>query len=320
MKTMTYNNDLPLFFNEVPAVYAGQPVSQTKNPLEDFTSKPVQWSSSDGSTFIPTSNTTATLPPGYYEICSSMEVGLYFQKININLDNIIIFPDAVTNKVVTEISDFWNKEKRFEEFNLSYKRGILLQGCAGGGKSTTLQLVSKDVINRDGIILKFTAPELFSLGLRKIRAIQPDVPIVVLMEDLDAIINNYNESAVINILDGVDRLHKIVFLATTNFPERLEDRVLNRPSRFDKIYKIGFLSAESREIYFKSLIGEKDVTIDMDSWVKDTENLSIAHLKELFISVVIFEDDYEESLERLKSMKIKPSSEDDRFRIGLRSE
>jgi SpoVK/Ycf46/Vps4 family AAA+-type ATPase len=247
-----------------------------------------------------------------------MEVGLYFQKINIYLNNIIVFPDASTNKVVAEISDFWNKEKLFEDFNITFRRGILLSGAPGFGKSTTLQLVSKDVINRGGIVLKFTSPDVFILGLRKIRTIQPDTPIVVLMEDLDAIINNFNESTIINILDGVDKLHKIVFLATTNFPERLEDRVLNRPSRFDKIHKIGFLSAESREIYFQYLIGDKDVKIDMNQWVSDTENLSIAHLKELFVSVVIFEDDYKESLERLKSMKIRQSSEDDRDRMGFR--
>ena len=42
---------------------------------------------------------------------------------------------------------------------------------------------------------------------------------------------------------------------------------------------------------------------DIEIWIKDTEDLSIAHLKELFVSLVILGKGYEESVTRLKSMK-----------------
>lgn len=273
--------------------------------------KSVQWATSNGVIFTPTSTTVDVLPPGYYEINMSPEIGLYFENVPIKLDNILNFPDAVTDKVVKEIQSFWEKEAIFKEFNLLHKRGIILWGPQGAGKTTTLQLISKDVISRDGIVLKFEHPGLFSSGVRKLREIQPITPIVVLMEDIDAIIRSYCESDVINVLDGVDKLDKIVFLATTNYPEKLGDRIMNRPSRFDKRHKVGFINAAARKMYFEFLIGDKKVDINISRWVKDTENFSIAHLKELFVAVVILGDKYEDAIKTLQSMKIRENSAND---------
>lgn len=145
--------------------------------------------------------------------------------------------------------------------------------------------------------------------MRILREIEKETPIVVIMEDIDAIIENYNESSVLNILDGVDKLNKIVFLATTNYPDRLGARIINRPSRFDKRFKISNPNEESREIYLKYLIGEnkiKDNKINLSKWVKDTNGFSIAHLKELFVAVIILGDNYEDAIETLSSMKELP--------------
>ena len=46
--------------------------------------------------------------------------------------------------------------------------------------------------------------------------------------DLDAALAVYEESEVLNILDGVDQVDKVLFLATTNYPERLSARILDR--------------------------------------------------------------------------------------------
>jgi SpoVK/Ycf46/Vps4 family AAA+-type ATPase len=284
----------------------------------NFGGSPVQWATSNGSIFVPTSQTIPTLIPGFYEINSNPDIGIYFQKVPIKLDGILRFPDAVTDKVLKEIQAFWEKKAVFKKFNLLYKRGIILWGPQGSGKSTTLQLISKDVIEREGIVIKFDHPGLFSAGIRKLREIQPITPIVVLMEDIDAIIYNYNESSVINILDGVDKLENIVFVATTNYPEKLGDRIINRPSRFDKKHKVGFIGPEARKMYFEFLIGDTGVEIDLEKWVHDTKDFSIAHLKELFSAVIILGDEYEDAIKTLQTMKKRKSSDDDDERLGMR--
>jgi energy-coupling factor transporter ATP-binding protein EcfA2 len=301
-------------FNEV--------CEQVNYPIElkSHTSIPVQWSSSDGKIFIPTSTTTLALTPGFYEIDANPQIGLYFEKIKVKTEGIINFPDTTTNIVISEIKKFWERENIFKDFGLAFKRGILLYGPPGGGKTCTLQLISRDVIKRNGIVIKFNNPGLFSQGMRKLREIQPEVPVVVLLEDMDSIIEHFSETEVINILDGVDKLDKIVYIATTNYPERLGDRIINRPSRFDKRFKVGFLSPESRKIYFEFLIDGRNLDIDINQWVSDTNDFSIAHLKELFVATIILGDKYENALKTLKSMnKVKVKSWDDgELKAGFR--
>lgn len=280
-----------------------------------------QWSTSDGKRFIPSSKTAKKLTPGVYDIQTSQTIGIYFEQIPVLTTGLIRFPETNSDKVVSEIQKFWKKEAIFREYNLTYKRGIILWGPPGSGKSCTIQLIMRDVVDRGGVVLKFTHPSLFIEGIRKFREIQPDTPVVVLMEDIDAILEMYSESEVLNILDGINQIEKVVFLATTNYPEKLGARIINRPSRFDKRFKIGHPNEESRRLYFEYIIGKEKVKvlkIDLDKWVEDTEEFSIAHMKELFTAVIILGDDYDEAIEALSLMKEEaPDSSKDEARKSM---
>ncbi len=138
---------------------------------------------------------------------------------------------------------------------------------------------------------------------------------VVIWEDIDTIIANYGESQVLSILDGESQVENVVFLATTNYPERLDGRVINRPSRFDKIVKIGMPNAAARKMYLESKISE--LVKDGIDLVADTEGFSIAHLKELIISTCCQDTPVAEVLDRLKKMKKTPTSDSDRGPLGF---
>jgi ATP-dependent 26S proteasome regulatory subunit len=193
---------------------------------------------------------------------------------------------------------------------------MLLYGPAGAGKTCVIKLAIEDLIKRKGVVIKFCQPGVFAEGLRIFREIQPKTPVIVLMEDIDSIIEHYCESDVINILDGVDMIEKVCFIATTNYPEKLGQRILSRPSRFDKRFKIGLPIAETRRIYLKSLMCMKN-QFDINKWVEDTEGFSIAHLKELFVAVNVLGDKYENALNTLKEMNQRISSENDGDKMGL---
>jgi hypothetical protein len=309
------------FYHKKPSVYAGPQEAEESYPSREAGTL-VQWTTSNDKMFVPASYTKAHLPPGIYEIQQSSNIGIYFEKIPVRTEGLLRFPQTNSERIVKEIQMFWEKEAIFKEYKLAYKRGILLWGCPGGGKTSLLQILMKDVIDRDGVVVKFTNPGLFTEGMRIFREIQPTTPIVIMMEDIDSILDAYNESNVLNILDGVDRLERAVYLATTNYPQRLGARILNRPSRFDKRFMIGYPNAESRMLYLRHIIGDskvKELKIDLHKWVRDTEKFSIAHLKELFVAVVILGDDYNEAIDTLRSMKEDISSDDDRELIGFGS-
>lgn len=287
-----------------------------KQGLKSYT----QWTTADDQIFVPAATTRAKLHPGAWEIEQAPSIGIYFEKVTIKLTDLVQFPDSESDKVINEIRLFWESKDQFTKFRMPHKRGIFLWGPPGSGKSSTVQFVMKDVIDRGGIVIKFYRPELFMKGYRILREIEPDTPVVVIMEDIDAILEDWSESSVLNILDGaVDELENIVFLATTNYPEKLGARVINRPSRFDRRFKIGFPCKEARKIYFEHLFREyaleqKDEQIA--KWVKDTADMSIAHLRELFVAVIILGNTYEDALDILKQMERDISSTQDGGSIG----
>ena len=278
----------------------------------------VQWNSSDGQRFIPSGDTAKNLTPGLYDIKISNSVGLYFEKLAFHTDSILLFPDSKSEEVLKEIQKFWDREKAFKERGdkppIKYKRGILLHGPAGSGKTSTIALVMKDVIDRGGIVMVFNDPDAFIEGVRVLRQIQPTTKVVVLMEDIDAILARHDESTVLNILDGVNSFEDVVFLATTNYLDKLGPRISNRPSRFDKKIRIGFPSVAARKLYFEYLLTPEEIKvkkIDLDKWAEDTEGLSLAHLKELVVSVVILDNEYDDALETLQKMKELVLADDD---------
>ncbi len=285
---------------------AAEPPPEEK---QDMTGKPCRWAVNDDAYMITyNTRTVEKMVPGMYDIGSTQQ-GIVFVRVDVRSDDLLTFPDTDQERIVQDITTFWASEDKFREHSLPYKRGIMLWGPPGSGKSSTVRLVCRDVIARGGIVFQFTSPDLFVNGFRVFRQVQPDTPVVVIMEDLDTILQQSNESKILNLLDGAEDAERVVFLATTNYPERLGPRIMNRPSRFDRVYKVPHPSAPARELYLRSIAGTADV--DVARWAKATSGLSLAHLKELFIGVHIMGGDERETLDVLRGMRDKHTSAED---------
>lgn len=278
-----------------------------------------QWATDDGIRHFPITRSVTNLDPGLYNIKESADGKLYFEKTDIKAEDILLLPDSFCHKVVDEIKLFWSKKEKYRTAKLAYKRGILLYGPPGSGKSSIILLAMLDIVERGGVVINFTSPYMFKHGLKVFREIQPHTPLIVLMEDIDAIVKEHEESEVVNILDGVGQAENIIFLATTNYPEVLAERLLNRPSRFDKRFHVPAPSAKARKAYLEHLLHKfNDKEIDIDKWIHDTDNMSIAHVKELFVSVCILDQKYDEVINNLRNMvEEKPKSKDDDDGFGF---
>jgi SpoVK/Ycf46/Vps4 family AAA+-type ATPase len=90
--------------------------------------------------------------------------------------------------------------------------------------------------------------------------------------------------------------------------QKLKERILNRPSRFDKRYYIGLPDASVRKYYFEHKIQQEDIEEHggekfISKIVSETEGLTIAHLGEFIKSVFIFGNDVSDSIATLKNME-----------------
>lgn len=244
------------------------------------------------------------LAPGYYQPHAT-PAGVYLEKIDVRLDGLVDFGNGVAAQVVDQIDRFWKSEHKFRKVNkhikVLYKRGILLYGPPGCGKSSMISVVMRDIIKQGGIALAYSGTSLTTHFIRIIREIQPDMKILVVIEDLDGIVRG-GEEDLLNMLDGVDTvLDSVIFLATTNYFHNLSSRLL-RPSRFDLKIEMDYPSAPLRKKYLQDLFKSYDgkVKMDLTQAVKDTERFSFADLKELFISSCLFEYSYQDCLKSLK--------------------
>jgi hypothetical protein len=233
--------------------------------------------------------------------------GIFLQKNPIKTEELIAFPDSASNKVINEIQRFWGLEKKFREARIPFKRGILMYGPPGSGKTMALRSVIEDLItNQHGLVIDFCSPSLLKEGYEIVRKIHPGIPMIFMVEDLDAILYNHNESDVLNLLDGMYGIDKTVFVATTNYPEKLGSRIMNRPSRFDKRIFVGMPTEAARQVYLNAKLKNLE---ESKKWAKDTDGFSIAHLKELFVAVKILGESYADAIHTLQTMKDGPTSQ-----------
>lgn len=277
-----------------------------------------RWAQSDD-VFWPASETRETLPAAFYRFDEIPNVGPCLRRATITTDGLIHLPDTVGEKVIGEFKTFWGLRERFAARGFLHKRGILLWGPPGSGKTTSLMLMAQEIVeNQNGIVVQIDNPHLAASCLGFIRKIEPDRPVVAIMEDLDALVQRHGENNFLALLDGETQVDRIVYIATCNYPERLDARFVDRPSRFDTVEYIGMPSDAARRVYLNakepSLIGA-----DLDKWVHHTKGFSVAHLRELIILVRCFDRPLEVAIKRLEGMRVRVSSENapDRPSFGI---
>ena len=266
-----------------------------------------------GDAFIHAEGSHTTLPAGVYRVVST-ESGLFFQIMEDAGDDLLDWEGSVVSKTMDDMQSFWSKGQQFKDMGVAHKRGMLLYGPPGSGKTSVLRAVSKEFVEAGGIVLfDQSVPEICA-GLSLIRRKEPTRPILVLFEDFDKLVKNY-EHTLLSLLDGELQIDRVVFLATTNYPEKLPPRIINRPSRFDVHIPVGMPDANGRRQFLLNRCPDK-LGDNIEKWVGDTEGFSMAHLKELLISVFALDVQYEDALRRLKDMLANKSIVPDPERPG----
>ena len=243
------------------------------------------------------------IEPGIYTVDFSRDHGIYCKKMDIKSDELFVFSDSISEKLLKEINTFWEKSERYKQNNLVHKRGILLEGFPGTGKSSIISILCKEIISKGGVVFKIngvrnldTYFEFIRYGFREI---QPETPVVTILEDLD----QYEEieSELLDFLDGKTHLDHHVVIATTNNTELIPDTFL-RPSRIDLKIEVPLPSEQTRREYFKFKNTPED---EIENLVKQSEDFSLADLKELYVCIYLLDYTVEEAVGKITAPKEK---------------
>lgn len=257
------------------------------------------------------------LDPGIYVVEDSQD-GLFCKQININSDELFVFSDSITENLLNEINLFWEKADLYAKHRVVHKRGILLEGYPGTGKSSIITQLATEVIKYGGIVFKIknfrNLDQYISFVQVGFRKIQPDTPVITIIEDIDQY-DDY-ELELLDFLDGKSAINHHIVVATTNNTVEIPDTLL-RPSRLDLKIEVPLPNAKVREEYFQFKNVPEELIKEL---VSKTENCSLADLKEIYVSIFLLDYSISEAISKVKNPKIKKSylnAPTSRSKVGL---
>lgn len=174
--------------------------------------------------------------------------------------NIAMDP-KIKNNIIEGLYSWYEDRDWYLKHQLVHKIGVLLHGEPGTGKSTVVRAISNMFQNAPIFTMSATDPMYAISEIQSIRRSRDGV-IIILIEDIDFLfrkrdcnneelsdknekenhtdkasgesdyVNGENQMAVFQMLDGVYSTDKTIYIATTNYKDRL-DQALIRPGRFD---------------------------------------------------------------------------------------
>jgi hypothetical protein len=208
-------------------------------------------------------------------------------------DNVIL-PHSLKQQVQNDFEQFFSSREVYEQYGIPWKRGALFIGPPGNGKTHTVKALINQ-LGRPCLYVKgfkseyATEQELMGVVFARARM---TTPCLMVLEDLDAMIDDTNRSYFLNELDGFESNTGLVVLATTNHPDRLDPAILDRPSRFDRKYYFNLPAVAERFAYVAAWNGQLQAELRLsekgaEEVVQQTENFSFAYLKELFVSATM---------------------------------
>jgi hypothetical protein len=268
----------------------------------DVGNRPVQWKIVQSGIFEVCGVTAAQLPSGAYG-CSLNQYGdVQLMTRDLQVDDLIDFADSLPAKILHEIENFWDLGDLFLKHGYLHRRGYLLYGPQGSGKSSVVHQVVHRIIKAGHVAVFCEHPGFLTRAMEVFRKIEPARPVVCLFEDIDAIIEIHGDSELLQWLDGSHQINKVINIATTNYPERLDRRIVSRPRRFDRIIKIESPTASIRDTYFRKKLPDLVASGQLGHWVSLTDGLSFAALAELVISVACLGNNLEETVTLLRGL------------------
>jgi hypothetical protein len=149
-----------------------------------------------------------------------------------------------------DVQQFFDNISYYTRFSQPGSRRLLLVGEPGGGKTSAAMLLAQEYAKAMCVVI---ATDLKSAMMHTYNISKAKMPTLIILEDAESTLP-WGSAGVLNFLDGVNQPKTekgCYMILTTNFPQRIEPRILKRPGRIDKVIKFGALNEENSVLCMK---------------------------------------------------------------------
>ena len=224
----------------------------------------------------------------------------------VSWDAVILDP-RIKDALIDDVQGFFTSQALYAEFAVPWKRGVILHGVPGNGKTLSIKALMSSLYASspapDGS--RRAIPSLYVKSLQNcngpqyaIRSIfrkaRKCAPCMLIFEDLDSVVTDKVRSYFLNEVDGLEANNGILMIGSTNHLVALDPAIANRPSRFDRKYHFALPRLQERAAYanYWRRKLERNEKVEFPDQVCElvaewTSGFSFAYLKELFISALL---------------------------------
>lgn len=205
----------------------------------------------------------------------------------------IILPPGVLDRIVRHVAGVATHRERLRAAGQHLKRGLLLYGPPGAGKTHTVRYLLGALPDVTVILLAGPSIAYIAEAAQMARALQPAL---VVLEDCDLVADARDHHAgpqpllfaVLEALDGLSDDADVAFLLTTNRVDVLEPALAQRPGRVDLAVEVPLPDSGARrrliELYARGLPFSPAT---LDRAAQRTEGITASFAKELVRRAVL---------------------------------
>ena len=216
-----------------------------------------------------------------------------------DIDKIFI-DHGIKDNLLADINNFKNSYSFYQDRNIPYRRGYLLEGPPGTGKSSLASALASK-FNTDLYLLNLNSFEKEKHFESALNSINSDA--FILIEDIDAYFKGREAktkisfSSFINQISGVKSKTGIILLITTNVKSEMDDALL-RSGRIDMQVNLSLANTDLIEEYLSFFYSKKiTLPVDVVASMADIENICIQNRNDAKKAVTEITNKYSKILE-----------------------